>query len=106
MVKGSIDSTGLRTFRGIPFAAPPVGNLRWKPPQIPLRWAGIRNATSFGAACRQGTGAGSGSEDCLFVNVWTPAEPSNNWGRSVGPKLPVLVWVYGGSFTGGSGNIT
>src|SRR6186713_302408 len=47
LVKGAVDATGLRIFRGIPFAAPPVGNLRWKPPQIPLRWAGIRNATAF-----------------------------------------------------------
>ena len=103
MVRGVADN-GLRIFRGIPFAAPPVGNLRWKAPQIAVRWAGIRNAAAFGPRCMQ-TGAGV-SEDCLFVNVWTPAPASNNWGRYVGPKLPVLVWVYGGSFTGGSGNIT
>ena len=102
-VKG-VSNAGLRVFKGIPFAAPPVGNLRWKAPQIPVRWAGIRNATAYGPACMQAPNVPK-SEDCLFLNVWTPAQGSNNWGRHVGPKLPVMVWVFGGSFHSGSGNL-
>ena len=100
LVQG-VDDAGLRVFRGIPFAAPPTGQLRWKAPQPPLPWEGVRSAAAFGPRCMQ-TGTGLMSEDCLFVNVWTPADPDANRGHS---KLPVLVWVYGGSFTGGSGNI-
>lgn len=97
-------ATGLDEFRGIPFAAPPVGALRWKPPQPVAPWHGVRRADRFGPRCMQrplfsdmvfrspGT-----SEDCLYLNVWTPARG----GRG---KLPVLVYFYGGGFVGGDGS--
>ena len=97
-----------RQFLGIPFAAPPVGNLRWKPPQPPTPWQGIRSATSFGNACIQPNlaqltgiaqgGSAAGSEDCLYLNVYTP-NPIGNIGH-----LPVMVWIYGGAFVFGAGS--
>lgn len=91
-------------YRGTPYAAPPVGPLRWRPPQPVLPWKGVRAATRFGANCLQpanprdnGIGPGPASEDCLTLNVWAPAE------RGEG-KRPVMVWVHGGSFKGGSGS--
>jgi para-nitrobenzyl esterase len=97
-----------RQFLGIPFAAPPVGNLRWKPPQPPTSWGGIRSATTFGNACIQpdlaqltGIAQGSraaGSEDCLYLNVYTP-NPVGSAGN-----LPVMVWIYGGGFVFGAGS--
>ena len=101
LVQGAED-VGLRVFKGIPFAAAPVGDLRWKAPQPPAKWEGVRQTTSFGPRCMQ-AGSTAMSEDCLFINVWTPTDPTVKHGAK---KLPVLVWVYGGSFTGGSGNIT
>ena len=97
---------GVESFKGIPFAAPPVGDLRWRPPQPPARWTGVRQAAEFGADCMQGrfgpppstaTGptAPVPSEDCLFLNVWRPAAPTAR-------NLPVMVWIYGGGFVGGS----
>ena len=92
-------------FRGIPFAAPPVGEFRWRPPQPVTPWEGVRDAREFGPTCAQaGWGAGPGtiaqgsSEDCLYLNVWKPA------GASQKAKLPVMVWIHGGAFVGGSGN--
>ena len=92
-------------FRGIPFAAPPVGEFRWRPPQPVTPWEGVRDAKEFGATCAQaGWGAAPGSiqagssEDCLYLNVWRPA------GARPGAKLPVMVWIHGGAFVGGSGN--
>jgi para-nitrobenzyl esterase len=94
---------GVRTFRGIPYAAPPVGNLRWRPPQPVVKWNGVRDATQYGAECPQSQyPAGSvyirplqkQSEDCLFLNVWTTAK--------AGDKRPVFVWVHGGALTRGS----
>src|SRR5262249_51202883 len=92
---------GLGEFKGIPFAAPPVGDLRWKGPQPVQPWSGVKQTVAFGNACMQtggGGGAGPGvaySEDCLYLDIWTPA-------KAPGDKLPVLVWIYGGAYTGGS----
>jgi len=89
---------GIAVFRGIPFAAAPVGPLRWRAPQAAPRWTGVRDASTFGPICPQSKTARTAdlkqSEDCLSLNVWTP-DPHG--------KLPVMVWIYGGSFrTGGS----
>jgi len=89
------------SFKNIPFAAPPVGDLRWRPPQPAKAWTGMRDATAYGPMCmqmRQVTPDVKQSEDCLTLNVWTPAT------FKPGGKLPVMVWIHGGSFTGGSGS--
>ncbi len=87
-------------FLGIPYAAPPVGPLRWRPPQPPARWQGIRAVTQFGPHCPQSAGVFgrlSKSEDCLYLNVFAPADH-----RSRG--LPVMVWIHGGAFVAGESN--
>lgn len=93
---------GIRAYKGIPFAAPPVGDLRWRPPQEVTPWKGVRQCVEFGPACVQPELSKmiSGryentSEDCLYLNVWTPA-------RDPGDKLPVMVWYHGGAFMTGS----
>jgi para-nitrobenzyl esterase len=118
-VQGVVED-GVASFKGIPFAAPPVGELRWRPPQPPVKWTGVRPAVDFGANCMQGRGGGPPpgagaragappappagapavqppSEDCLFLNIWRPAS------ATPGAKLPVMVWIHGGGFVGGSG---
>ena len=96
----------VRVYRGIPFAAPPVGDLRWKPPQPAAAWQGVRQATEAGHACLQVPYPASASlfqaklppvsEDCLYLNIWTAAKTSSD-------RLPVMVWIHGGGFTRGSG---
>ena len=81
-------------FRGIPFAAPPVGDLRWKAPQPPIPWRGVRVADTFGATCMQ-RGRQLMSEDCLYLNVWTKADSDQD-------RLPVMVWIHGGGWTFGA----
>jgi carboxylesterase type B len=90
----------VRVYRGIPYAAPPVGDLRWKAPQPVVSWSGIREATVFGNMCPQNQASwvsGNMGEDCLTVNVFTPAKNTSD-------KLPVMVWFHGGGFAVGSAN--
>lgn len=108
LVSGVSLPRGVTAFEGIPFAAPPVGKLRWQPPQPATAWQGVRKADHFGPSCMQSISThrigpwskefltqSQPSEDCLYLNVWTPA-------RTAGQKLPVMVWIYGGGFTSGS----
>ena len=100
VVSGAVKA-GVLSFKGIPFAAPPVGPLRWRPPQPAAAWSGVRPATEYGHDCMQkpfpsdaaplGTAP---AEDCLVLNVWRPAEASKK-------NLPVMVWIYGGGFVNG-----
>ncbi|MFN9627692.1 MAG: carboxylesterase family protein, partial [Planctomycetota bacterium] len=90
----------VRVFRGVPYAAPPMGQRRWQAAEPPQSWSGIRQATEFGAAALQGetfTPRSSQSEDCLFLNIWTPTNATAD------SKLPVLFWIHGGAFIQGSG---
>ncbi len=101
-VEGKFSADGqVREFLGIPYAAPPLGPLRWKPPQAVAKWQGVRLATRFGAHCMQPALYSDmvfrdpgGSEDCLTLNVWTPAQSRRQ-------KLPVMVWLYGGGYVAG-----
>src|SRR5579863_7841762 len=95
----------IRVFKGIPFAAPPVGNLRWKAPQPVAHWDGVRKGDEFGPICMQAAGRGGRgggvppkmSEDCLYLNVWTAA-------KSATERRPVLLWIHPGGYTSGSGS--
>ncbi len=99
---GQVDAQGILSFKGIPYAAPPVGNKRWTAPIAAAGWRGVRDASHFGAACIQppwpkqavyNDNIPKGSEDCLFLNVWAPAHAN---------KAPVIVWIYGGGLVFGS----
>ncbi len=93
---------GVRVFKGIPYAAPPVGELRWRAPHPAPAWTGVRRAYEFGRACPQGPSKdiplADMSEDCLTLNVWSP-------GRRPGMRLPVMVWLHGGAFENGSASM-
>ncbi|WP_421824568.1 carboxylesterase/lipase family protein [Flagellimonas oceanensis] len=103
-LQGSSEN-GVDSFKGIPYAAPPVGEYRWRPPQPVTPWEGVRDASQYGPNCAQsGWGAAPGtivegsSEDCLYLNLWKPSSASEN------AQLPVMVWIHGGGFVGGSGS--
>lgn len=97
---------GLEVFRGVPFAAPPSGSLRWREPQAVVPWSGVRKADAYAASCMQKPGIpvtaggadGPLSEDCLYLNVWTPASATTG-------RRPVMVWIHGGALVFGSGNV-
>ena len=95
---------GLNIYRGVPFAAPPVGELRWRPPVAAVPWTGTRKVEAFAPACMQtgvsmpGETPPAVSEDCLYLNIWTPA-------KSPQKPLPVIVWIYGGGLINGSASM-
>jgi len=99
----TINDGKVKAFLGLPYAAPPVGEMRWKAPAPPAKWKGTRAATKFGARCAQGRifedmvfqDAGP-SEDCLFLNVYAPADATDK------SKLPVMFWIHGGGYAGGA----
>ena len=97
MVSGTAaGSPDVRVFKGIPYAAPPVGDLRWRAPKPAAHWEGARKADEFSPVCMQG-GNQKMSEDCLYLNVWTGA-------KTAGEKRPVMFWIYGGGYYTGSGS--
>jgi para-nitrobenzyl esterase len=104
VVEGSTEESGIRAFKGIPFAAPPVGDLRFKPPQPVKSWDGVKQTVAFGPRCMQrrvfgdmGFRSNGMGEDCLYLNVWTSAKSDTD-------RLPVLVYFYGGGFMAGDGS--
>ena len=117
LVAGATQASGVRTYLGIPFAGPPLRNLRWREPQPVQPWTGVREAVAFPPMCPQGMrgpgqnhyfGAEPTSEDCLYVNIWAPpsaASQASAGGPAAAPKAPVVVWIYGGGFSGGSASM-
>ena len=99
-----VSENGLSVYKGVPFAAPPVGDLRWRPPTPAAPWTGTRKADTFAPACMQvgvsmpGETPPAVSEDCLYLNIWTPA-------KSAHEHLPVIVWIYGGGYINGSASM-
>ena len=110
LVSGKIDSHAVSSYLGIPFAAPPVGNLRWRPPQPVPKLERVRPTDDFGASCMQDEMGvrlpwsrgfmtqGPISENCLYLNVWTTSPDSSK-------KMPVMVWIYGGGYSEGSSQL-
>ena len=106
VLQGSVEDS-VASFKGVPYAAPPIGNLRWAPPQPVMGWAGARDATHFGYDCMQipdpmeaaPQGTTTPSEDCLFLNIWTPANHASK-------KLAVMIWIHGGGFVNGGSSAT
>src|SRR5258708_15805986 len=96
-----VDANGLSMYKGVPYAAPALGELRWREPQPVRPWKGVRKAVAFAPACMQtgvsmpGEAPPAVSEDCLYLNIWAPV-------RRAGKPLPVLVWIHGGGHTHGS----
>src|SRR5690349_8163983 len=93
VVRGTLEEDVV-VFKGIPYAAPPVGEFRWRPPQPVVPWKDVRDASKYCADCPQRLWPGSTaktSEDCLFLNLWTPATTTKK------SKLPVMVWIHGGA---------
>ncbi|CAM5659465.1 carboxylic ester hydrolase [Streptomyces avidinii] len=110
------ETSGVRTFEGVPYAAPPTGPLRWRLPETAARWDGVRDAGAPGARCVQlpavGPGGPSGSEDCLFLNVTAPGGAPGDGADGDGdgveeglPGRPVMVWFHGGGFMNGAGDL-
>ncbi len=104
IVQGIMEVSGVRSFKGVPFAAPPVGNLRWKEPMPHQNWPGVLHADHFGPQAMQRPifsdmifRSNGKSEDCLYLNIWTPA-------KSAKERLPVMVYFYGGGFVAGDGS--
>jgi para-nitrobenzyl esterase len=104
LLEGIAAASGVREFKGVPFAAPPVGKLRWQPPQPVIKWTGVRSAKAFGPRAMQlplygdmNFRSNGVSEDCLYLNVWTPAKTAQD-------HRPVLVYFYGGGFNAGDGS--
>ncbi|MHB8214632.1 MAG: carboxylesterase/lipase family protein [Candidatus Sulfotelmatobacter sp.] len=101
-----ISEGGLSVYKGVPFAAPPVGDLRWRPPAPVADWTGARKADAFAPACMQVGVSMPGetppvvSEDCLYLNIWTPAKK-----KTAHERLPVIVWIYGGGYINGSASM-
>jgi para-nitrobenzyl esterase len=99
-----VSASGLSVYKGVPFAAPPVGDLRWRPPAHAAPWIGTRKADAFAPACMQVGVSMPGetppvvSEDCLYLNIWTPAKNAQE-------HLPVIVWIYGGGYINGSSSM-
>jgi para-nitrobenzyl esterase len=103
LVQG-VEQRGITVYEGLPFAAPPVGQLRWRAPQPPKSWTGVLEANAFKLRCTQVGSSGPGSaddepmsEDCLYLNIWSPE-------KAPGEHLPVMLWIYGGGFQNGAGS--